>query len=155
MAKEYLFCDGEQMAVAQCKNFPKSDQSAILPQIYLNKFVEAVDPVTKLPVKRANADEQQYFELCKAQKLEQENRRVFEFLNSLVQSQSAKPLLVLCDFSWNHDTFDALQSKFPSFSNKIDDFCEMHGEIHVFPFIVLLKNVSVIDIEIFTFFVVL
>jgi len=145
---ENLFVEGRGYAEAQCNNFPQSNQSAILPQLYLNKFVEAVDPVTKLPVKRANADEQQYFELCKAQKLEQEKRRVFEFLNARVQSQPAEPLLVLCDFNWSQNTFDVLSSKFPWISNKIDDFCEMHGINHVFSFLVLQKNVSAVNIEV-------
>ena len=54
MEDEDIFVDGRGIAESQCNNFPQLDQSAILPQLYLNKFVEAVDPVTKLPVKNKN-----------------------------------------------------------------------------------------------------
>ena len=148
MAKEYLFRHGRQIAKAECNNFPRSDQSAILPQLYLNKFVEALDPVTKLPVKRENADEEQYQELCRGLQEEQEKRRVFEALNSIVLQKPEKPILVLCDFIWNKNTFQMLTTKFPWIKNKLDHFCDLYGTDHLLSYVVLRKCESPVVFEV-------
>ena len=37
-------------AAKSCKNFPMSGESEILPNIFLNKYVERLDPATNQPV---------------------------------------------------------------------------------------------------------
>ena len=163
---------GCKNAAKSCKNFPLSGESEILPNIYLNKYVERLDPVTNQPVPSESAARGlaaktaatspssstattssssppltaagKYQGLCANLFGEGSERVVYEELHSIVTQKPNPSMLIFHSFDCSKAKLRSLSSQFPLVKADISAF----GPNAEFDFIVLVEGVGIIHIEV-------
>ena len=153
-----IFHAGNQNLILYASSFPYQNTSATVPPFYTTEYPEQIDPTTKKPVMRPDlqqpvtdqqhAERREYEGLVANQSGSECERIVFQHLQGVVDQQPSDAILVLHDFQMNYPKLHALSIDVPITLKELKQFIEKESLDFQADFLVLVKNVGIILIEV-------